>query len=230
MLTPSQSNWRWTHITNGYANCFGGEGWNATHCADNAACAKNCAIDGANYAATYGITTPSSGALRLNFVTKNDNGQNVGSRVYLLASDTKYRTFNLLNKEFTFTVDVSKLSCGLNGAVYFSEMDADVRFYLSNLTLWCILTHHPGRHVALHRQQGRRGVRHGLLRRAVPARYQVHQRRGQRGRLEGRGRRHGLVLRRDGHLGGQQRRHGLHAAPVQRVSADQVHRHRLRRR
>lgn len=129
----SQSNWRWTHVTNGYANCYGGDGWNATNCADNVSCAKNCAIDGANYAATYGITTPSSGALRLNFVTKNDNGQNVGSRVYLLASDTKYRTFNLLNKEFTFTVDVSKLSCGLNGAVYFSEMDADVCFRLFNL-------------------------------------------------------------------------------------------------
>lgn len=131
----SQSNWRWTHVTNGYANCYGGDGWNATNCADNVSCAKNCAIDGANYAATYGITTPSSGALRLNFVTKNDNGQNVGSRVYLLASDTKYRTFNLLNKEFTFTVDVSKLACGLNGAVYFSEMDADVCFRLFNLAL-----------------------------------------------------------------------------------------------
>jgi cellulose 1,4-beta-cellobiosidase len=58
-------------------------------------------------------------------VTKNDNGANVGSRVYLMASDTKYRMFNLLNKEFTFDVDVSKLPCGLNGAVYFSEMDED---------------------------------------------------------------------------------------------------------
>jgi cellulose 1,4-beta-cellobiosidase len=58
-------------------------------------------------------------------VTKNDNGANVGSRVYLMASDTKYRMFNLLNKEFTFDVDVSNLPCGLNGAVYFSEMDED---------------------------------------------------------------------------------------------------------
>lgn len=33
--------------------------------------------------------------------------------------------FNLLNKEFTFDVDVSNLPCGLNGAVYFSEMDED---------------------------------------------------------------------------------------------------------
>lgn len=33
--------------------------------------------------------------------------------------------FNLLNQEFTFDVDVSKLPCGLNGALYFSEMDKD---------------------------------------------------------------------------------------------------------
>jgi len=30
-----------------------------------------------------------------------------------------------LNKEFTFDVDVSNLPCGLNGALYFVEMDAD---------------------------------------------------------------------------------------------------------
>ena len=35
-----------------------------------------------------------------------------------------YETFNLLNKEFTFDVDLSTLPCGLNGAVYFSAMDA----------------------------------------------------------------------------------------------------------
>lgn len=42
-----------------------------------------------------------------------------------MASESKYRLFNLLNKEFTLDVDVSKLPCGLNGAVYFSEMDED---------------------------------------------------------------------------------------------------------
>jgi cellulose 1,4-beta-cellobiosidase len=120
-----QANWRWTHVTTGYTNCYDGNTWNATACPDGKTCATNCAIDGADYAKTYGISTPSSGALQLKFVTKNDNGANVGSRVYLMASDTKYRMFNLLNKEFTFDVDVSKLPCGLNGAVYFSEMDED---------------------------------------------------------------------------------------------------------
>lgn len=33
--------------------------------------------------------------------------------------------FNLLNREFTFDVDVSTLDCGLNGALYFVSMDSD---------------------------------------------------------------------------------------------------------
>jgi len=39
--------------------------------------------------------------------------------------DTNYKMFNLLNKEFTFDVDMSTLPCGLNGALYFVEMSAD---------------------------------------------------------------------------------------------------------
>ncbi|KXX74890.1 Exoglucanase 1 [Madurella mycetomatis] len=119
------ANWRWTHITSGYTNCYTGSAWNETACPDGKTCAENCAIDGADYEATYGITTPEPGALKLQFVTQNENGQNVGSRVYLMASEDKYRMFNLLNKEFTFDVDVSKVPCGVNGAVYFSEMDED---------------------------------------------------------------------------------------------------------
>ena len=33
--------------------------------------------------------------------------------------------FKLGNKEFSFDVDVSTLECGMNGSVYFSEMEAD---------------------------------------------------------------------------------------------------------
>lgn len=40
-------------------------------------------------------------------------------------TDTTYKLFKPLNREFTFDVDVSTLPCGLNGAVYFSTMDAD---------------------------------------------------------------------------------------------------------
>lgn len=119
------ANWRWTHRTDGATNCYTGDSWDAKSCPDGKTCAANCALDGAEYASTYGITTPSDGALQLGFVTKNSNGQNVGSRTYLMASESEYRMFNLLNQEFTFDVDVSKLPCGLNGAVYFAEMDAD---------------------------------------------------------------------------------------------------------
>ena len=37
----------------------------------------------------------------------------------------KYQMFKLLGNEFTFDVDVSKLGCGLNGALYFVSMDED---------------------------------------------------------------------------------------------------------
>lgn len=74
---------------------------------------------------TYGITT-SGNALSLKFVTHGQYSTNIGSRVYLLdASDAKYQQFNLKNQEFTFDIDMSKLPCGLNGALYFVEMDAD---------------------------------------------------------------------------------------------------------
>ena len=36
-----------------------------------------------------------------------------------------YRLFKLKNREFTFDVDVSNLPCGLNGALYFVEMEKD---------------------------------------------------------------------------------------------------------
>lgn len=83
-----------------------------------------CAIDGADYSATYGVTT-SGNALTLNFVTVGSSDTNVGSRLYLLEDETTYQMFSLLNKEFTFDVDVSNLPCGLNGAVYFTSMAAD---------------------------------------------------------------------------------------------------------
>lgn len=42
-----------------------------------------------------------------------------------MENDDTYQMFNLTNSEFSFDVDVSKLPCGLNGALYFSAMDAD---------------------------------------------------------------------------------------------------------
>ncbi|KAJ7841854.1 exoglucanase-like protein 1 precursor [Mycena leptocephala] len=125
------SNWRWLHDgVSGDTNCYTGNTWDTTFCPDGKTCAANCALDGADYSGTYGISS-SGAALTLKFVT----GSNVGSRVYLLApgSTTEYQTFNFENQEFVnmslnghrFDVDVSQLPCGLNGALYFSQMDAD---------------------------------------------------------------------------------------------------------
>jgi cellulose 1,4-beta-cellobiosidase len=117
------ANWRWLHTTTGYTNCYTGNEWDTSLCPDGVTCAANCALDGADYSGTYGITT-SGNALTLKFVTQSQQ-KNIGSRVYLLTDDTHYESFQLLNQEFTFDVDVSNLPCGLNGALYFAEMDAD---------------------------------------------------------------------------------------------------------
>lgn len=114
------SNWRWVHDTQGYTNCFTGTTWDSHYCPDPTTCANNCALDGGDYSNTYGITT-SGDQIRLGFVT----GSNVGSRVYLLDSENEYQMFKLKNREFSFDVDVSTLPCGLNGALYFVEMDSD---------------------------------------------------------------------------------------------------------
>ncbi|KAG6816500.1 hypothetical protein H0H87_005582 [Tephrocybe sp. NHM501043] len=117
------ANWRWTHTTTGYTNCYTGNAWDASICPDDVTCAANCALEGADYANTYGVTV-SGDALTLKFVTQSSQ-KNIGSRLYLMNSDSQYEMFKLVNQEFSFDVDVSNLPCGLNGALYFSEMDAD---------------------------------------------------------------------------------------------------------
>jgi cellulose 1,4-beta-cellobiosidase len=43
----------------------------------------------------------------------------------MMGSSNQYEKFKLLNQEFTFDVDVSNLPCGLNGALYFVDMESD---------------------------------------------------------------------------------------------------------
>jgi len=118
------SNWRWTHATSGATNCYTGNTWDTTICPDPTTCAKNCAIDGADYSGTYGITASGS-ALTIKFVTHGPYSTNIGSRVYLLKDENTYNALKLKGKEFTFDVDVSNMPCGLNGALYFVEMTPD---------------------------------------------------------------------------------------------------------
>ncbi|KAK4543397.1 hypothetical protein LTR36_005540 [Oleoguttula mirabilis] len=115
------ANWRWLHSTSDSTNCYTGNTWDSTLCPDGATCAENCALDGADYEGTYGITSTGD-ALTMTLKV----GSNVGSRVYLLGPKSEnYVMFQLKNREFTFDVDVSNLPCGLNGALYFVEMDRD---------------------------------------------------------------------------------------------------------
>ncbi|KAI5782026.1 cellulose 1,4-beta-cellobiosidase precursor [Peziza echinospora] len=119
------ANWRWLHSTSSATNCYDGNTWNTALCPNEATCSANCAVDGADYSGTYGITT-SGNAVTHQFVKVGPYSTNIGSRVYLMDStDTKYQMFYLKNQEFTFDVDASNLVCGLNGALYFVEMDAD---------------------------------------------------------------------------------------------------------
>lgn len=118
------ANWRWIHNVGGYENCFDGH-WNASFCPDSDSCCKNCALDGLeqdDWSAVYGVNA-TEGGHNVGLV----QGDNVGSRFYLLDSKIQdnYRVFHLLNQEFTFDVDVSTMGCGVNGALYFVEMDAD---------------------------------------------------------------------------------------------------------
>jgi cellulose 1,4-beta-cellobiosidase len=118
------ANWRWTHLTSSATNCYSGNEWDTSICTSGTTCASQCCVDGADYAGTYGVTTSGS-QLSIKFVTNGPYSKNIGSRLYLMQDDTKYQMFTLLGNEFSFDVDVSKIGCGLNGALYFVSMDQD---------------------------------------------------------------------------------------------------------
>ena len=83
------SNWRWTHITSGYTNCYTGNEWDKNICPDGVTCAQKCALDGADYQGTYGVITSGS-SVQLKFVTHGQYSNNVGSRLYLLDRGSIY--------------------------------------------------------------------------------------------------------------------------------------------
>ena len=112
------SHYRWTHAVDGEEDCKLPSGeLNPALCPDVESCAANCAIEGVDYE-SYGVVTDGD-ALTLSLFTSSP-------RVYLLDEEAgEYVDFKLLNREFTYDVDVSKVPCGVNGALYFSEMAAD---------------------------------------------------------------------------------------------------------
>ncbi|KAF1949671.1 glycoside hydrolase [Byssothecium circinans] len=98
-----------------------GSGPDPAACPDEATCAKNCIMEGIQTYADYGVTTK-GGTVTMNMFGKNGVAS---PRIYLLAEDEKkYEMIKLTGNEFSFDVDVSKLPCGMNGALYLSEMEA----------------------------------------------------------------------------------------------------------
>jgi len=116
-------NWRW--LNNGGQNCYKDDAtWDQTFCPNPLECAKQCAAEGADYSATYGIKVNYwQDELTLKFATEGQYATNIGSRVYYMDTPQTYKLFYLKNREFSLDVDVSQLPCGMNGAVYFVEMD-----------------------------------------------------------------------------------------------------------
>jgi cellulose 1,4-beta-cellobiosidase len=103
----------------GYTNCKTSSGaWNSTICTDALSCAQNCAVEGVDYASSGVATSGNALTVTLNVATSS------GPRVYLLdPTGSAYEMFHLLNQEFTFDVSLPQVGCGMNAALYFSEMD-----------------------------------------------------------------------------------------------------------
>jgi len=117
-MVTMDSQWRWLHDAQS-GNCIQGNKW----AVQEATCGTTCAMEGitkSDYQTTYGVAEV-PGGIKL----KYKNGPSIGSRLYMMEDESTYKMFKLLNKEFTFDVDVSTLDCGLNGAVYFVEMEAN---------------------------------------------------------------------------------------------------------
>ena len=92
-----------------------------TACPSEEACAKNCVMEGISNYADVGVKT-NGGAVTMDMYGKNGVSS---PRIYLLAEGEKqYEMIKLTGQEFAFDVDVSKLPCGMNGALYLSEMEA----------------------------------------------------------------------------------------------------------
>ena len=63
-----------------------------------------------------------STGVNLGYVTQGPYSINVGTRLFVTEND-EYKKFDLIGKEMSVTVHMSGTECGLNGAIYFVEMD-----------------------------------------------------------------------------------------------------------
>jgi cellulase len=107
-------NYRWIH--SGSTSCTTSSGVSSTLCPDEATCAQNCVVEGANYTAA-GVFTSGDALTMYQYVQSDGNTTNASPRVYLLGSDGDYEMLSLLGQELTFDVDLSTLPCGENGEI-----------------------------------------------------------------------------------------------------------------
>jgi cellulose 1,4-beta-cellobiosidase len=102
-------------------SCYHDGRFNQDVCTTEADCTSKCKLQGFDYAKASVSTTGSS--VRLGFLNPD---KSIGSRIYLFDETAgTYVNFKMLNKEITFDIDTSQVPCAVNGALYFSEMDAD---------------------------------------------------------------------------------------------------------
>jgi cellulose 1,4-beta-cellobiosidase len=117
------SNFRWLHNKEGTTNCIT-QGFNKTICPNAETCGKSCFLEGVDYK-NYGLKTTDNGVTMNLFMNTNGQVKATSARIYLYDEDQgSYALFKLVNQEFTFDIDTSKSGCGVNGALYFSEMSA----------------------------------------------------------------------------------------------------------
>ena len=107
--------------------CLSNGVWDPVLCPDSVTCAQNCGVDGLSvedYRNIQGVTTSGS-SVTLKYVTETAFGTNIGSNIYLVTADEEYRMFRLKNREFAVDIDTSAMECGMNGALFFIEMEMD---------------------------------------------------------------------------------------------------------
>lgn len=122
-MGPSRR-WFYSVADNGQTPCLTGDGYDPVLCPDGATCAQNCALGGVSKEdldVKFG-TSSDGNALTMRYHTDTTTS---ADGYLLAASEDKYRMFRLKNREFTFDVDMSKLPCGMNGALFFVEMEED---------------------------------------------------------------------------------------------------------
>ncbi|KAI5918555.1 family 7 glycosyl hydrolase [Camillea tinctor] len=123
-------------VAGGRANSSCGGGFDGAPlskalCPDAETCARNCVLDGAEYAGNGVLPVEGDGGVVLRQYMEREDGsvERVSPRVYLLddqeeeEGERNYEMLFLKSQEISFDVDVSKLVCGMNGALYLAEMN-----------------------------------------------------------------------------------------------------------